>query len=145
MACHVLASIEHGQLIPNVGLLHRSASHAGRAPGERDGLLEKACSAGVGPDCEWLAFAHYSDDDGGKAHRAYLDRACDAGWGDGCFRLAQLLDEKNARASAVSYWEKACMLGLARVCHDLGDILSKGDGVPPDLERAAKLHARALR
>ncbi len=30
------------------------------------------------------------------------------------------------------------------VCHDLGDILSRGDGVPPDHERDGKLYAKAL-
>ena len=145
MACHVLASIEHGQALPNVGLLRWSTSRTGETPQERDTLLEKACRAGVGADCEWLAFAHYADADGGRAHRAYLDRACNAGWGDGCFRLAQLLDEANARASAVAYWEKACTLGLVGVCLDLGDILSRGDRVPADHEHAAKLYAKARR
>ena len=117
---------------------------AGEAPVERDRLLEMACRVGVGADCEWLAFAHYSDDDGGKTHRDYLERACDAGWGGGCFHLAQLLDARDARTSAVYYWDQACSLGLTQVCHDLGDIFSRGEGVPPDPERAAKLYAKAL-
>jgi TPR repeat protein len=145
VACHALASIEYGQIVPNVGLVQSITPHVGDLPVGRDALLEKACRAGVGADCEWLAFAHYSDDDGGKAHRAYLQRACDAAWGDGCFQLAQLLDKRGERMNAVPYWEKACMLGLVHVCDDLGDILSKGDGVPRDNEHAVKLYAEAWR
>ena len=145
VACHMLASIEQGEVISLVGLVQSSTPHAGDEPFVRDGLLEKACRAGVGADCEWLAFAHYADEDGGNAQRSYLQRACDAGWGDGCFQLAQLFDKQDDRTLAVPYWEKACMLGLVRVCSDLGDILSSGAGVPQDHARAAKLYAKAWR
>ena len=139
----MLASIAYGQHIPFVGLLQ--TPHGDDTPAARDALLERACRAGVGADCEWLAFARGATGEGGRADGSYLQRACDAEWGDGCFQLAQILDEQNKRAKAVPYWEKACTLGLVNVCSDLGDILSRGDGVPQDHEHAVALYAKAWR
>lgn len=106
-------------------------------------MLEKSCRAGVGPACEWRAY-RFSDDEL-ASRRAWLQRACDAGWGSGCHALAMDLDATGARATALPYWEKACGLSLLDVCGDLGDILSNGEGVPIDEARAAKVYAKGNR
>ncbi len=46
---------------------------------------------------------------------------------------------------AIAYWEKACKLGLTRVCSEVADMLSKGDGIPKDSERAPALYAETWR
>ena len=125
----MLASLARGQHLQRVGLVQSSAAL------DEDALLEKSCRAGVGPACEWRAY-RFSDDEH-ASRRAWLQRACDAGWGPGCHSLAMDLDATGARTAAIAYWEKACTLGLLDVCHDVGDILSNGDGVP-DRPRARR-------
>lgn len=140
VGCFMLALLarERGQYIQEVGAVIASGATA------HEPLVESACRAGVGPACErhaWLV----PEDAPGDAREKSLQRACDLGWGSACHHIGQQLDQRGARAAAVPYWERACGLGLPKVCDDLGDILSHGEGVPADRERAVKAYANGWR
>jgi TPR repeat protein len=143
VACYALAALGHGQHIPNVGVVEPKTKV------DEEALLEKACRGGVGPACEWLAWstAAASDEtsEGARVRRGFHQRACDAGWGGACLHIGKEHDESGQRAKAVPYWEKACVLGLNLVCNELGDMLSKGEGVPVDHEHAVKVYANGWR
>lgn len=126
-----------GQYLQTIG----SVTIAGA--GSRDVLLEKACAGGLGPACERLAFGDEREDPVKRAR--LMDRACAAGWGGACRHRGKTLDAAGNRAAAIPHYEQACRLGLRTVCSELAEILSKGDGVPVDHERAARVEAMSWR
>lgn len=132
-ACFMLARLVGGEHLARVGEVKIAA---GRSD---DHYYELACNLGVGLACAWPAAR--APEDQPAVRRRWYERACASGWGDACLTLGQDLDAAGRRPQAIAYWEKACKLGLLGVCQDVGDILSKGDGVPEDHERAVKMYA----
>lgn len=131
VACHMLATLIQGEYIQEVGALTAKGADEEK---NLEPLLAKACRSSVGPACEWLAFRTVTFSEGQSAaskraelakRRGLLDKACDAGWGDGCFHLGKSFEETGDHARAVAFWEKACTLGLHRVCGELEDVRSK--------------------
>ena len=131
VACHMLAALVAGQYIQEVGPLTLKGTDEER---DLSPLLEKACRSGVGPACEQLAWrtTTFSETQTAASKRAelakqrtLLQRACEAGWGDGCFHLGKSYEETGEHPRAVLVWEKACSLGLHRVCDELEDMHAK--------------------
>jgi len=138
VACYMLADAVRGEYVAMVGHFQLPSSSSEEA------LLEKACTLGVGPACEHLAYLDLASEQQDLPRRArYLTKACDAGWGDGCLAIGKSLAADGKRRDAIPFWEKACKLGLTTVCTDLRDILVKGKGVPADPARAAAIDAEA--
>ena len=136
VACHMLATLVQGEYIQEVGALTVKGADEEK---DLEPLLERACRSRVGPACEWLAFRSVTFSDGQSAaskraelakRRGLLDKACDAGWGDGCFHLGKSYEETADHAKAVPFWEKACTLGLHRVCDELETMRSKAKASP---------------
>ncbi len=141
VACFMLADIVRGEYVQRVGYVR--IPETPRSEADADALIAKACKAGVGPAC--LHQAYRTDDSETAKVAALMQRACDLGWGDACLTIGQKKDEAGQRALAVPYWEKACKLRLLTVCGELATILSKGDGVQKDPERASAAEAAAWR
>lgn len=136
VACHMLATMVQGEYIQEVGALTVKGAVEEK---DLEPLLETACRSRVGPACEWLAFRAVTFSDGQSAaskraelakRRGLLEKACDAGWGDGCFHLGKSYEETGDHARAALFWEKACTLGLHRVCDELEAMRSKAKTPP---------------
>ena len=136
-ACFMLAqTADEGEYLPAIGRVKVVANES------RAALLERSCAGGLGVACERLSYREDRD----ETKRARLvERACALGWGLACLHLGKQLEEAGGRAKAIPRYEAACRLGLRNVCTELADILSKGDGVPVDHERAVRAEAMSWR
>ncbi|BDG03220.1 tetratricopeptide repeat protein [Anaeromyxobacter oryzae] len=119
-------------------LLPRAPAPAGGAPGCAHALAE-VCDAGSPRACEALGEALEGTEglpaDPARA-RALHARACRAGLGDACGRLAALLLAGGDPAGAAAAREDGCALGAPRACAALA-------GTVADPARAAALRERA--
>jgi TPR repeat protein len=118
-------------------------------------LIEQSCDGGFVIACAagsaWLAEAtHASEVESATEMRARLEAklACLSGQADDCYQLGLSYYYGREsfppdRARAVQAYERACRLGDARACNNLGDALDYGEGVERDVARAAELFVRA--
>jgi uncharacterized protein len=112
-----------------------------------DGGFSIACAVGAG----WLAEArHASEVESASETRARFEvkLACFSGQADDCYALGLSYyfgreSFPSDRPRAVRAYGRACDLGDARACNNLGDALAYGLGVGRDVVRAAELFARA--
>jgi hypothetical protein len=118
-------------------------------------LLERSCDGGFAIACAvgaaWLTEAsHATEVEFASETRARFEvkQACLSGQADDCYELglsyyfgreSYPLD----RARAAHAYERACDLGDARACNNLGDALAYGEGMTRDVARAAELFRRA--
>lgn len=68
---------------------------------------------------------------------------CDRGDGPACVEVAAAHRAAGAPERAAAYDRRACDLASARGCADLAETIDRGDGVPPDRERALELFVTA--
>jgi uncharacterized protein len=140
LACYVAAvQMTYGSYFEGLG--HVVPSGGADAA---EGLYEIACRAGIGRACSAMA-SHHAFEQHSKLARSLEERACKLGDGYGCYSVARRIeDEAGGNLSkAIATYERACDLGMRVVCQELGEIYATGDGVPRDVEKAARFAARA--
>lgn len=105
--------------------------------------FDKACVAGSNEACYNLAVMYRRgmkgvSPDVDRAEK-YYDQSCSAGNAKSCFGVAALSMQKKESGRALHYFEKSCLLGYPWGCSNAVVMLTNGDGVPKDLERAKRL------
>ena len=108
------------------------------------GFFDKAGSAGSIEGCANLSIIYQRGLAGvaPDADRALLfgDRACAGGDGKSCFHAAAARQRAGVDAEAsLRGFERACLLGFPWGCSNAYVMLTRGDGVAVDAERAARL------
>src|SRR5262249_26465718 len=79
-----------------------------------------------------------------KSQRALLERSCDAGEADACYRLGTHLEyEAHDARAALPRYRLACDRSHARACTNLGSLYGRGEGVGRDDATAAALYKKA--
>ena len=118
-------------------------------------MLARGCDGGVQAACmvaiRWLADErHASSVHAGQALRARLDGeiSCLSGSIDDCTNLGQAYyagrePYPHDLARSAAAYQRACDLGGAVACSNLGDAYEYGESLPRDLVRAAALYERA--
>lgn len=118
--------------------------------------LEQACRDGDAEACtrvgEILAFGRelptILDDPNPAAAVPLFERACSAGNGRGCARLAALHEHgqgaPKSPATAAALYGKACDAGYVGGCAGLARMHERGEGVVRDASRAKTLYDRAV-
>lgn len=100
----------------------------------------KACLSGSVEGCANVGLIYRKGLAGVAPDRAKADefseRACSAGDGKSCFQIAV---SKGKNQEGLEFFEKACLLQYPWGCSNAYIMLTKGDGVPVDLERANRL------
>lgn len=108
-------------------------------------LMRKACDAGFGRACAYLAAA-IGDQDRAEAVEL-ARRGCEGGYGGGCIWYVshRILAGEGAPdwRGAAPWLERGCNAGYAKSCVLFGDLLRTGMGVASDPGRAHDLYARA--
>ncbi len=69
----------------------------------------------------------------------FFEQGCSGGDAKSCFQLAVSRQQASNGAGALHFYEKACLLGYPWGCSNAHVMLSRGDGVPVDLERAKRM------
>ena len=106
------------------------------------GLWTRGCDLEDSYSCGQLGASLFDTDfDRG---RGMVRDACEAGHGEACRRLAQVLADKThpqfAMDRAASLYSKGCELNDTEACYGLADAHWKGQGVDKDRERARELY-----
>ena len=107
-------------------------------------FFEKACAAGSIEACANLSVMHRRGMAGTagvdvvKAD-AFAEQACTGGDSKSCFQMGVSSKSRNDGPSALHYFEKAYLLGYPWGCSNAYIMLTRGDGVAVDLERAGRL------
>ncbi len=117
-------------------------------PTDQDSFLERSCHDGVVSACFRQAFdlGSRSRGDGSDRDRALalLESACQSGSADACAREALFLTDRPARArDAIAAAGRACDLGSAGGCAQLGFLYATGTLVTKDDRRATPLYVRS--
>lgn len=107
-ACFMLSGFLNGDYLPNIGFFEMDEKR-------RIELLEKSCALGLGPACVDIAWTWNDDPD---KIPPWLEKGCAADWGYACLMRGHHVPV----VQAFPWWQKACDLGLDRVCHDLDEI-----------------------
>jgi len=145
VGCYMSARLAgEGEYVQRIGRVNASPPRSAQA------LDEAACKAGVGPACEIVAYGLEVPFDAGggetPASHRMMQRACDVGWGDACYRLGKTSEKTSGRRAALGQYEKACHFGLTRVCGELTEIFSTGaGGAPIDPKRAMAMYLELMR
>ncbi len=105
--------------------------------------FEKACAAGSVEACANLGAIYRRGlpevaADTAKAE-VFFEQGCSGGDAKSCFQLAVPRQQAGNGPGALHYYEKACLLGYPWGCSNAYVMLSRGDGVPVDLERAKRM------
>jgi Sel1 repeat len=135
-----------------VGMMAMAAAlgGCGAAPGtpESSSAATSAAAAAGGADCttaaECLADAHTAGEEP-KVAEASLIKACDLGSGPACTEAGARAHKATPpnHAHALMFSDKACTLGEAEGCINLGFVYTNGWGVAPDPAKAAAALSKA--
>lgn len=108
--------------------------------------LEEICASGDGGACYTLGKAMLQHRHAIDANMAkYYKAACDASYADGCFELGQMVmqDDGGPDAdTAVLLFSKGCDGGSVIACSAKADLLSNGELLPQDCNKAAEASRR---
>lgn len=113
-------------------------------------LIARACKdAGYMDGCVQLGSAHHHarfglTRDAAKAQELY-EKACTAGYANGCFVLSQLLEEETPNDSGpriVELLQKACDADSFPACNEVARRYEIGRGVPRDASKAYALYIK---
>ena len=106
-------------------------------PSQRGSMLARACDLGSRTGCN--QFSSFVADGGGEL----FQRSCTAGDGLSCFLLGTIemygIERKTAPKAGLVHWERACELGFARACGDLGEAWLFGAASVEPAEIVSKL------
>lgn len=105
--------------------------------------FEKACASGSAEGCYNLGVIFRRGTHGFAPNlekaSGFYEQGCSGGHARSCFGKAVLLMNAQKNAEALHYFEKACLLGFPYGCSNAVVMLTTGDGVEKDLERADRL------
>ncbi len=109
------------------------------------------CRKGNAVSCGRLGWAYangYSMAKDEKRAFELLTQSCDASYDDACSALGNLFAKGSSAAEANAekarqLFERACLSGVGRGCHNLGVVHREGVGVTKDPERALRYFLRA--
>eukprot|EP00050_Salpingoeca_kvevrii_P018350 m.73112 g.73112 ORF g.73112 m.73112 type:complete len:223 (+) comp8024_c0_seq1:715-1383(+) len=115
-------------------------------------LFDKACGGGNAAGCNNAGLLYKSGKHGvpkdTKRAEKLFKSACDDYFPNGCFNLSALYlqgtpEVPQDKAQAFAYAKRACELGHLWGCVNAAHQSQAGDGVPVDLEAAARFRAKA--